>query len=305
MAIFHFSAKIISRASGRSAVAAAAYRSASRLHDERLDRDHDFSNKSGVAHSEVMLPEDAPERLSDRERLWNEVEATEKRKDAQLSREVEFAIPREMNQQQGIELARDFVSREFVDRGMIADFNVHWDIGVDGMAKPHAHVMLSMREVDEDGFGAKVRDWNRSELVEQWRERWADHVNERLAELDIDARIDHRSLEAQGIELEPQDKIGPAAQRMGERGLESERIEDHQEIARGNGERIIAEPRIALDAITHQQSTFTRRDLAMFVHRHSVGKEQFDQAMSAIRASPDMIALGKTGAVKIGSRRAR
>ena len=132
MAIFHFSAKIISRASGRSAVAAAAYRSADRLHDERLDRDHDFSNKSGVVHSEVMLPDDAPERLSDREKLWNEVEVTEKRRDAQLSREVEFAIPREMNQQQGIELARDFVSREFVNRGMIADLNVHWDIGADG-----------------------------------------------------------------------------------------------------------------------------------------------------------------------------
>ena len=96
MAIYHFSVKVIGRASGRSAVAAAAYRSASRLHDERLDRDHDFSNKSGVIHSEVMLPENAPERLADREPLWNEVEAAEKRKDAQLSREVEFAIPREM-----------------------------------------------------------------------------------------------------------------------------------------------------------------------------------------------------------------
>ncbi|NNG55856.1 Ti-type conjugative transfer relaxase TraA [Sphingomonas paucimobilis] len=293
MAIYHFSVKVISRASGRSAVAAAAYRSADRLHDERLDRDHDFTNKSGVVHSEVLLPEGAPERLSDRERLWNEVEATEKRKDAQLSREVEFAIPREMTERQGVELARDFVAREFVDRGMIADLNVHWDIGADGQPKPHAHVMLTMREVSEDGFGAKVRDWNRTELVEQWRERWADHVNTRLAELDIDARIDHRSLQAQGIDLEPQDKIGPAAQRMGERGLESERIEDHRATAQRNGERIIAEPRIALDAIIHHQATFTRRDMAMFVHRHTDGKEQFDRAMSAVRASPDLIALGK------------
>ncbi len=295
MAIFHMSVKVISRASGRSAVAAAAYRSAGRLHDERLDRDHDFSNKSGVVHSEVMLPDGAPERLSDRERLWNEVEATEKRKDAQLSREVEFAIPREMTPAQGIDLARDFAQREFVERGMIADLNVHWDIGADGLAKPHAHVMLTMREVGEDGFGQKVRDWNRTELVEQWRARWADQVNARLAELDIDARIDHRSLEAQGIGLEPQDKIGPAAQRMGERGLESERIEDHREVARRNGERIIAEPSVALDAITRQQATFTRRDLAMFVHRHTDGKEQFDQAMSAARASPELVALGKDG----------
>src|SRR3546814_11393699 len=93
----------------------------------------------------------------------------------------------------------------------------------------------------------------------------SDLVNTRLAEFYIDVRIDHRSLEAQGIALEPQDKIGPAASRMGERGLESERIEQHREIARANGERIIAEPRIALDAITHSQATFTNRDLAMFV----------------------------------------
>jgi Ti-type conjugative transfer relaxase TraA len=295
MAIYHLSVKVISRASGRSAVTAAAYRSAARLHDERLDRDHDFSNKSGVVHSEVMLPEHAPEHFSDREKLWNEVEAFEKRKDAQLSREVEFAIPREMNQQQGIGLARDFVQQEFVAQGMIADLNVHWDVGADGMAKPHAHVMLTMREVGEDGFGQKVRDWNRTEMVEQWRECWADHVNARLAELDIDARIDHRSLEAQGIALEPQDKIGSAAQRMGERGLESERIEDHHEIARRNGERIIQNPRVALDAITHQQATFTNRELAMFVHRHSDGKEQFDAAMSAVRGSADLVELGKDG----------
>jgi Ti-type conjugative transfer relaxase TraA len=295
MAIYHLSVKVISRSSGRSAVAAAAYRSAGRLHDERIDRTHDFTNKGGVVHSEVLLPEGAPEHLSDREQLWNAVEASEKRKDAQLSREVEFAIPRELNQEQGIALARDFVEREFVERGMIADLNVHWDIGADGLAKPHAHVMLTMREVDAVGFGAKVRDWNRTELVEQWRERWAEHVNERLAELDIDARIDHRSLEAQGIDLEPQDKIGPAASRMEGRGLEAERIEEHRAIAERNGARIIADPTIALDAITHQQATFTNRDLARFVHRHSDGKEQFDNVMSAVRQSPDLVALGKDG----------
>src|SRR3546814_12284287 len=102
----------------------------------------------------------------------------------------------------------------------------------------------------------------------------SDLVNTRLAEFYIDVRIDHRSLEAQGIALEPQDKIGPAASRMGERGLESERIEDHRAVAQRNGERIIAEPRVALDAITHHQATFTNRDLAMFVHRHTDGKDR-------------------------------
>ncbi|WP_299015115.1 Ti-type conjugative transfer relaxase TraA [uncultured Caulobacter sp.] len=295
MAIYHFSVKVISRATGASAVASAAYRSASRLRDERLDRDHDFTNKGGVVHSEIMLPDGAPEQLSDRTTLWNTVEAGEKRKDAQLSREVEFAIPREMDQAQGIELARDFVQREMVDRGMVADLNVHWDIGPDGLAKPHAHVMLSMREVGEEGFGAKVRDWNRIDLVEHWREAWADHVNERLAQLDFDARIDHRSLEDQGIDLEPQHKIGPAAGRMAGEGVETERLEDHHRIARENGEKIIADPRIALDAITHQQATFTRHDLAKVIHRHSDGKEQFDRAMSAVKASPEIVALGQDG----------
>ncbi|GAA0475410.1 Ti-type conjugative transfer relaxase TraA [Parasphingorhabdus litoris] len=293
MAIYHFSAKIISRSQGSSALASAAYRSAERLHDERLDRDHDFTNKAGVVHSEVLLPEGAPEHLSDRERLWNEVEAKEVRKDAQLAREVEFAIPREMTESQGIDLARDFVKEQFVERGMIADLNVHWDIGADGFAKPHAHVMLTMREVDEDGFGAKVRGWNKTELIQEWREHWAGHVNERLAALDIDAQIDHRSLEDQGIDLEPQNKIGPAASRMPEHGLEAERMAEHADIARRNGAKIIASRGLALDAITKQQATFTKRDLAMFVHRHSDSKDQFDATMHAIKASPEMVALGK------------
>jgi Ti-type conjugative transfer relaxase TraA len=279
-------------------VASAAYRSGSRLRDERLDRSHDFSGKRGVVHSEVMLPENAPQAWSDRERLWNDVEAFEVRKDAQLAREIEFAIPREMTERQGIELARDFARGEFVDRGMIADLNVHWDFGEDGMPKPHAHVMLTMRAVDENGFGPKVRDWNRTEMVERWRERWAELANERLAELDIDTRIDHRSLEAQGIALEPQSQIGAPAKRIEVRGIEGEateadRAEMHREIAHGNGERIIANPDLGLDAITHQQSTFTRRDMAKFAHRHSDGLDQFNEVMGAMRNAPDLVEIGK------------
>ena len=295
MAIYHFSAKVISRANGSSAVASAAYRSASELQDERLGRAHDFSNKAGVVHSEVLLPQGAPERLTDRATLWNEVEAGEKRKDAQLAREVEFAIPREMNQAQGVQLARDFVEKQFIKRGMVADLNVHWDMGKDGQPKPHAHVMLSMREVGPDGFGKKVREWNGTELLKEWREAWESHVNERLAELDIDARIDHRTLAAQGIDLEPQHKIGPAGSRRLERGEGAERAEDHVRIARENGEKIIANPSIALDAITRQQATFAMRDLAMFVHRHSDGKAQFDEALRAVQSSPELVALGGDG----------
>ncbi len=146
-----------------------------------------------------------------------------------------------------IDLARDFVQQEFVDQGMIADLNVHWDFAEDGSPKPHAHVMLTMRSVNESGFGQKVRDWNRTEMVERWRERWADLANEQLAELDIDARIDHRSLEAQGIDLELQTQIEAPAQRieqaLGQEGKErgsgaeinvADRAEMHSEIARNN-----------------------------------------------------------------------
>jgi Ti-type conjugative transfer relaxase TraA len=298
MAIYHLHVKVIGRKSGSSAVASAAYRSGSRLRDERLDRSHDFSAKRGIVYSEVMLPEHAPEAWSDRERLWNDVEAFEIRKDAQLAREVEFALPREMTQAEGIELARDFVRGEFVDRGMIADLNVHWDMAEDGIPKPHAHVMLTMRAVDENGFGQKMRDWNRTEMVERWRERWAELANERLAELDIDARIDHRSLEAQGIALEPQNQIGAPAKRIEDRriegeGIEADRAEMHREIARGNGARIIADPSLAWDAVTYQQSTFTRRDIARFAHRHSDGLEQFNAVLGAIRGAPDLVELGK------------
>ncbi|CDX58806.1 putative Conjugal transfer protein, traA [Mesorhizobium plurifarium] len=300
MAIYHLHVKVIARKAGSSAVASAAYRSASRLRDERIDRVQDFSAKRGVVHSEVMLPDNAPESWSDRGRLWNDVEAFEVRKDAQLAREVEFALPRELSQAQGIELARDFVQAEFVSRGMVADVNVHWEKAEDGSPKPHAHIMLTMRSVDENGFGPKVRDWNRTELIERWRQRWAELANERLAELDIDARIDHRSLEAQGSALEPQTQIGAPAQRIEGSGLdaveiEADRAELHREIARNNGARIIADPSVALDTITHQQSTFTRKDIAKFAHRHSDGVEQFNAVTAAVSNAPDLVELGKDG----------
>ena len=129
-------------------------------------------------------------------------------------------------------------------------------------------------------------------MVERWRQRWAELANERLAELDIDARIDHRSLEAQGIALEPQNQIGAPAQRIEGEGIEADRAEIHREIARGNGARIIANPSLALDAITQQQSTFTRRDMAKFAHRHSDGIDQFNEVMDAMRNAPDLVELG-------------
>src|SRR5215211_707308 len=293
VAIYHFSAKMIARSSGRSAVAAAAYRSASALLDERVARTHDFRHKADVIHSEILLPAGAPERWADRAVLWNAVEAAEKRKDAQLAREVEFALPREVRREEGVALARAFVQRAFVARGMVADLNVHWPLDAHGEAKPHAHVMLTMREVKPEGFGLKVSAWNSVAELQGWREAWATRTNERLAELGHEVRIDHRSFKDQGLELEPQNKIGPAGMRREERGEAAERAAEHRAIAQRNGERIAADTNLALTALTHQQSTFTRQDLARFVDRHTDGAEQFARVLAKVEASTEIVRLGE------------
>ena len=165
MAIYHVSGKIISRSGGRSAVAAAAYRSAEKLFDERIGVFHDYSNKADdVLYKEILKPENAPEWVMDREKLWNEVERVEKRKDAQLAREFVVSLPKELNLEQNIELGKEFVKKEFVSLGMIADVCIH-DGKYHGESQPHMHVMLTLREISEEGFGKKVREWNNKELL--------------------------------------------------------------------------------------------------------------------------------------------
>ena len=264
MAIYHFSGTVVSRSQGRSSVAAAAYRSAEKLHDERQDKTADFTRKQDVIYKEILTPENAPEWMKDRNKLWNAVEAGENRKDAQLAREFNFSLPKELTSEQNIILAREFIQKEFVDRGMVADLCIHNDKAKDGEAQPHAHVMLTMRKLEGDGFGQKERSWNAKENIMLWRENWAECANRHLALNGIDQRIDHRTLEEQGIELEAQKKIGPDILRV-----HDTRVEDHQRIARENGEKILLNPTIALNAITRQQSTFTHQDIARFVNRHS------------------------------------
>src|SRR5271166_2610679 len=302
MAIYHLSAKVIQRSQGRSAIAAAAYRAAAALHDESLGRTFNYLAKSGLVHSEILLPEGAPARWLDRAALWNEVERVERRRDAVLAREIELALPRELSEREAIRLARDFAREQFVARGMVADLNVHWGRSSDGEAQPHAHIMLSMRRVvpgqghpEEAGFGLKERGWNDKALLRIWRARWAELVNVRLAEADQDVRVDHRSNAARGIDLEPQNKVGPAGARRAVRGEDAERAEEHRAIARRNGERLLAEPDLALQALTQQQSTFTREDLARLVHRHSDGAAQFTSIMAAVVASPELLRVGADG----------
>ena len=289
MAIYHFHGQVISRSAGRSSVAAAAYRSAERLIDERTELTHDFTKKEhDLLHKEILTPEGAPALMKDRKTLWNVVEQTERRKDAQLSREFNIALPRELTNEQNIDLAKTFVQKNFVEKGMVADLCIHKGHIKDGEEQPHLHVMLTMRKITEEGFGKKVREWNSKELINEWRKEWAQEANFFLALNGHDMRIDHRRLEEQGIELEPQRKIGTSAAYD-----QMARYEEHQQIARENGERIYKDPEIALTAITHQQSTFTHQDLAKFINRHTANDEQFKQVYARVRDSNELVLLGR------------
>lgn len=181
--------------------------------DERTGAVHDYTRKSDIQHSEILAPEGAPDWSLDRPALWNAVEAAERRKDAQVAREVQIALPRELDAAAQVSLVREFVREEFVARGMVADFSLHDHIARDGGEQPHAHVMLTMRSIDGDGFGLKVRDWNSDELLVHWRERWAEVANEVLAEAGVDARIDHRTLAVQHAEAKAQAAMEPEADR--------------------------------------------------------------------------------------------
>jgi Ti-type conjugative transfer relaxase TraA len=294
MAIYFFRAKFIKRSKGQSAVHAAAYRSASRLHDFHLDRTFDYTTKTDVVHSEILAPEGSPEWVYSRGLLWNAIEVREKRYDAQLANELQFALPEELTQSRAIALAREFVQQEFVERGKVADLNVHWDQG-----NPHAHVMLTLRKLEHGAFGLKENEWKRrGQLVTQWREHWADAANEHLLRAGLDIRIDHRSYREQGIGLEPQVHLGRAVSEMQARGKRPDRFRQQQEIQERNVRRIEQRPEVVFDHLTCRQSTFTRRDLAREVVRYVDDVERFRDLMTRLEGSPELVTLEReTGAV--------
>jgi Ti-type conjugative transfer relaxase TraA len=294
MAHYSFDAGFIKRSKGQSAVAAAAYRSASRLHDYRQDRTFDYTAKPNVIHSEILAPEGSPGWVRNREFLWNAVEAREKRRDAQMASDFRFALPDELTQSQAIVLAREFVQREFVAQGTIADVNVHWDQG-----NPHAHVMLTMRILKHDGFALKEDEWRRRrQLVTQWREHWADAANEHLLRAGLDIRIDHRSYRDQGIELEPTTYLGRAVCDRRARGELTDRSRRLEEVRERNVQKIEQRPEIIFDKLTRQQSTFTRGNLAREVVRYVDDGERFRGLMTRLEGSPELVILEReTGAV--------
>ncbi len=216
MAIYHFSARIISRSAGRSATAAAAYRASERIRDERTGLVFDYRRKVGVAWKQIFAPADAPVWAHDRAQLFNRVEVGENRKDAQVAREIVVALPHELSQQRQIDLLSRFVRREFVARGMVADVCLHAKAG-----NQHAHILLTMRRIGPNGFGAKDVTWNRKELLEEFRAAWATHCNRRLRVAGAKASIDHRSLRAQGQTRRPTIHEGPSLTAMRRKGCTS------------------------------------------------------------------------------------
>mgnify|MGYP004640883137 FL=1 len=253
-ALYHFNVEQIKRSEGRTAVASAAYRAGEKLHNLWDGETHDYTRKGGVILSEIMLPEYAPERLSDRYTLWNEVEQIERHYKAQLAYSFDIALQNEFSLEENIALAREFVQKYFVSDCMICDLAVHQpDRGDGGIPNPHFHVLVPIRPLNADGtWGAKqhrayhldkdgnrikkedgsgafdavpTTNWGKPETLDLWRKAWADMVNARLEEKGLDCRIDHRSYVDQGLDLIPTVHEGSHIRKMEKKGIRTEKGE--------------------------------------------------------------------------------
>ena len=298
MAIYHYSIKIIKRSQGRSAVAAAAYRSGQNLTNEWDGITHDYTKKGGVVYSEILLPAHAPPEFSDRSTLWNSVEKSEKSRNAQLAREIEIALPAEIDRQSQIRLVRKYVKDIFVSSGMCADFSIH-DKG-DG--NPHAHIMLTIRPLKESGeWGAKCRkeydldahgqriplpnggfkshrvnttDWNDPGKAEVWRAAWANACNYSLEQIGKPERIDYRSYARQGVQKVPTVHMGVAATQMERRGIPTEKGAVNRKIAAQN--RLLKEIKARITRLYN----WTKQQAAQPEQKPNIW-EQLQQAQTA------------------------
>ena len=265
IAIYHCNIGIVSRGKGKSAVAAAAYRSGEKITNEWDGMTHDYTRKRGVVHTEILLPPHAPPSFSDRSTLWNSVELYEKAGNAQLAREIDAALPIELSREEQIRLVREYCSSQFVSRGMCVDFAIHdTDSG-----NPHCHIMLTMRPLDERGAwaakskkeydldenGERIRlpsgrykthkvdltGWNDKGNALLWRKAWADISNAYLERAGHPERIDYRSNAERGIDELPTVHMGVAACQMEKKGIATEKGELNRNIRKAN--RLIREIR--------------------------------------------------------------
>jgi len=234
MAVYHLSAKLISRKSGRSATAAAAYRAGERIVDQRTGEVHDYTRKRGIEHAEIVMPA-STDWQPGRDELWNAVELKNRRADAQVAREFEVALPAELPEEARRRLALDF-AREIADRYSVAvDVAIHAPSGKGDDRNHHAHILTTTNRVEGNTLGNKARELDlvahnmsgkvgQSNEIDHLRERFAALQNERLAEHGVSEHVDHRSLKDQGITHRlPQIHLGPAATQMHRRGVKSDK----------------------------------------------------------------------------------
>lgn len=238
MAIFHLSAKVISRGKGQSAVAASAYRSGRALVDAQTGEvKHYVARQERIVFEGVFAPKNAPAWARDRGQLWNNVEAFENRKNSQLAREIEIAIPHELTKQQREWLVKDFVREQFTRQGFAVDVAIHAPEakGKGDGRNFHCHLMVTMRRIEGQEFEShKDRSLNSKEQLSEWREAWAKLANKHLERHGFAERIDHRSHAERGIEQEPTIHLGYAACALLNRGQESERVARLAEILARN-----------------------------------------------------------------------
>ncbi|NEI18859.1 Ti-type conjugative transfer relaxase TraA [Rhizobium leguminosarum] len=305
MAIYHFSMKPIARSGGRSAVASAAYRAAVRLTNERDGLTHDFSNRQGVEHAEIVLPAGVrADWARKRSALWNAAERAEKRSDARLAREFEIALPHELSAEQRLALTRAFALHLANRYGAAVDFAIHRPGGGGDIRNSHAHLMMTTREVRENGLGDKtlLERENRwllanhlppSQLqLKDLRQAWEHLANTHLERVGLDIRIDNRSHLEAGITIEPTEHVGVHATQIDRQGGAVSRVRISPQSADRNAETIRRRPEEILRLITNEKSVFNRYDIARALHRYINDDPQtFQNAFAAVMASKALVEL--------------
>ena len=254
----HTHVDIVTRSKGASVIAKAAYNARDKLQDEYYGKTHDYSKKTDLVFSKIFLPEHIPKEFSNREYLWNSVEKIEKSKNSQLARNLLFELPRELNEEDRIKLISEFIEENFTFKGMIADCSIHNPPASDHEEQPHAHILLTLREIDSEGKwkpkcrkeyildenGEKIKlksgnyksrkvnlnDWNEPDKAKEWRENFSKKANEYLARNNIAKRIDPRTFEEQGREELPQIHLGTSSYQMEKKGIQTERGNQNRKI---------------------------------------------------------------------------
>lgn len=193
-----------------------------------------FRKKKGVLHTEIITPENVPDWAKNRHQLWNTVEATEKRKDSQLAREIMVALPNELSEAQRLELVRNYITEQFTTQGIIADLAIHAPNRHGDNRNYHAHILLTMRKITAAGFGNKERAWNAKANIYQWREQWQHHTNQALKQAGLDHQIDGRSHAKKGLDKEPLLHLGVHATALERRGIQTELGNENREIEKHN-----------------------------------------------------------------------